>query len=402
MSKKQRNASRSAQRASLLALAKSVRVPSQTDVCVVGGGAAGLVASIVAAEHGARVVVLEQAPECGRSILATGNGRCNFANRTLDPKLFNDPSFVRHACGTTWLDDVLDFFRNCGLAWAEEDGGRLYPLSRQASSVRNVLLARARAARVVLAAAREVTQLGRAGDLFEVTWHEMFGTQQYGSLRAQTLVVATGGLAELPLGDLGLTTTPISPILCPLACKGPLLDVLDGRRVRASATLLRNDHVVLKESGEVLFRPYGLSGIVVFNLSRHSLPDDKIVLDLMPTLPIQDALALASFALDGILDPVIAHALFSVTKDAREAVMLAKSLCYTVEGPAETSRAQVHRGGIVTNQLRPHNLEAKEIPRLFVCGEAVDVDGPCGGYNLAWAWKSGLVAGLAASEGLKS
>ena len=114
---KRRSPSRAKQRAALEREAAGVRVPPQADVCVVGGGAAGLAASIVAAERGARVVVLERELACGRTILATGNGRCNFANTHLDPSRYNEPGFVAATCGDRWLDDVLGFLEAWGLAW---------------------------------------------------------------------------------------------------------------------------------------------------------------------------------------------------------------------------------------------------------------------------------------------
>ena len=154
MARKARRTSRSQAREEALAAAAAVRVPGRCDVCVIGGGASGLAAAIASAEAGASVTVLERAPECGRKILATGNGRCNFSNARLDWGRYNDPGFVEAVCGPGFGEDVLAFFEECGLAWVEEEGGRLYPLSRQAASVREVLLARAQRAGVALAPAR--------------------------------------------------------------------------------------------------------------------------------------------------------------------------------------------------------------------------------------------------------
>ena len=146
---------RTRERERLLADAARVELPRHADVCVIGGGAAGLVAAIAAREAGARVVVLERDLACGRTILATGNGRCNFCNVALEPEHYNHPDLAAAVMGepAEALEDVLGFFRGCGLAWAEEDG-RLYPRSRQAASVRNVLLARCWRDGVTLAPAR--------------------------------------------------------------------------------------------------------------------------------------------------------------------------------------------------------------------------------------------------------
>ena len=365
-------------------------VPERCDVCVVGGGAAGLAAAIAAAEDGASVVVLERSAECGRTILATGNGRCNFSNARLAWERYNDPAFVEAVCGPGFGQDVLSFFEECGLAWAEEEGGRLYPLSRQAASVREVLLGHAARSGVALAAAREVTGLARGNDCWQVSYEGVSS----GLLAARSVVLSVGGGEEL-LRTTGLACAPFEPVLCSLACEateGVSLDALDGRRAHATARLLRDGTEIAHETGEVLFRTYGLSGIAVFDLSRFSRPGDVIALDL--TCGIDEAratrLVKQAGSCAGLLDPVIARELGDSLKSTRD-------LRFVVSGPAEPQRAQVTRGGLATRQFDPATLEAHDLPGLFACGEALDVDGACGGFNLAWAWKSGLVAGQAAA-----
>ncbi len=393
-----RKITRTTRKAELIQAASRVRMPAFCDVCVVGGGAAGLVAAIIAAEQGARTVVVERDLECGRTILATGNGRCNLANTHLDPKLYNDPAFVRAVVGKSWLNDILDFFASCGLAWAEEDEGRLYPLSRQAASVRNVLLRRATASGVVLAPARAATRVARDGSAFYVAFTEQWPRGGDGELRAKSVVVALGGTAPTITAGLGLDTLAPTPLLCPLACTGPALESLDGRRARVHMQLRRHDKIIAQQDGEVLFRDYGLSGIATFNLSRFARRGDTIVLDLIPTLSSKEANELARVTLDGILDPAIARALMRHAGSIPNAIELAKELTYTVGGTTETAHAQVSRGGLSARQFLPATLEANDAPGLFACGEALNVDGPCGGFNLAWAWKSGMVAGDAVAR----
>ena len=390
-------AQRARRRAELLKRAASVVVPAQTDVCIVGGGAAGLVAAIHAAEYGAHTVVLERDAECGRTILATGNGRCNFANTSLNPALFNHPEFVEAVCGNSWLADVLSFFESCGLAWEEEEEGRLYPLSRQAASVRNILLTRAQTAGVTLAPARDVRRIRRTADGLDITYCCEFKKPDDAHLHAHSLIIATGG-GSTTLLDLGIPEKPATPALCPLACDGPLLTELDGRRVRVRARLERKGCVLLEERGEVLFRAYGLSGIVIFNFSRHARPNDTIVLDLLPGIDDTRASKLGRTTLDGLLDPAISQALLASSGSRERALTQARALTYRVLGPAEGGQAQLTRGGLAVEAFDPTSLQLATDEHIGACGEALDIDGPCGGFNLAWAWKSGMVAGTAAAR----
>ena len=391
MARRARRTSRSQAREEALAAAAAVRVPGRCDVCVIGGGASGLAAAIASAEAGASATVLERAPECGRKILATGNGRCNFSNARLDWGRYNDPGFVEAVCGPGFGEDVLALFEECGLAWVEEEGGRLYPLSRQATSVREVLLARAQRAGVALAPAREATGIEREGDGWRVTYEGVSS----GCVVVRSVVLSVGG-GEGLARSLGLESRPFEPVLCSLACEAPegvSLSALDGRRAHVLARLLRKGAEVARETGEVLFRDYGLSGIAVFDLSRWARPDDVITLDL--TCGLSEACARrlveAAGGCSGLLDPVI-------SAELKGSLDIARDLRLVVLGPAEPQRAQVTRGGLLTAQFDPATLEARELPGLFACGEALDVDGACGGFNLAWAWKSGLVAGLAATR----
>ena len=404
---------RARERERLEAAAAAVEVPARADVCVIGGGAAGLAAAIVAAEAGAHVVVLERSLECGRTILATGNGRCNFCNTRLDASNYNHPEFVSAVMGAPEdaLEQILAFWSASGLSWAEEDG-RLYPLSRQAASVRNVLLARANAAGVVLAAGREVTGATRTSGDWHVSARQSWDDDIV-SLEADALVLASGGATGALADALGLARVPESPVLCGIAAQGPvpgMLERLSGRRVHALATLTRGGRVVHREAGEVLFRDYGLSGIVSFNLSRHARTGDLVELDLAPEVDARTVDELVArrpgqaHALDGILDPIIAAELIELAGGAHVSGLawrvapLVKGLPLRVTGLADEAHAQVTRGGVDVTQIDARTLAACTAPGLFTCGEALDVDGACGGFNLAWAWASGMLAGSSAAR----
>lgn len=395
---------RQAAQAQRIKQAQAFLMPDHIDVAIVGGGAAGLCAAIAAAEAlgaNTRVVVFEKALESGRTILATGGGRCNFTNADLSFKNFSHPEFVQAVCKDrdTFLADILAFFRSSGLAWATEDEGRMYPLTRQASSIQSLLLKRAQKAGVKFALGREVTSVKLHHNGFTVTFQECFAGEKTYKVHASTVILATGGLTTTKLAEsLQLQTTSLRPGLCALTCTPEPPANLDGKRIRAHATLLRDSNVLKHESGELLFRPFGLSGIMIFNLSRTALPGDILEIDLLPQLTDEEvAAAIEAHTTDGLLDPQIA-AYLSVSNSVEATVAKAHGMVFTVTGTSSKVVPQVCVGGISVEQVSTDTLETRSIPGLFIAGEALDIDAQCGGFNLSWAWKSGMVAGLAAAK----
>ena len=397
-----RTPSRLARERELAARARAVELPRVADVVVLGAGASGLAAAITAAESGASVVAVERSLECGRSILATGGGRCNLANASLSAERYHNPDFVSAVCGESFLEDVLGFFSDCGLAVAEEEDGRLYPVTREASSVREVLVSRALKASVTFACGREATAVTEDGGSFDLDLAPTFEGGRRELLGARAIVIATGGGCDAPAKCLGLPVVSPRPALCPLACEGLDFSALDGRRARASARLARDGATIARETGELLFRPYGISGIVSFDLSRNALPGDRVMLDLLPEVDVETARELAAHGgTAGLLDDALAAQLGRHGKAAGDVVARAKAIELLVTGAADERRAQVTAGGIDVGALDTSTLECRGVPRAFACGEAVDVDGACGGFNLAWAWKSGIVAGASAAHSVR-
>ena len=395
---------RQAAQAQRIKQAQAFMVPDNINVAILGGGAAGLCAAITAAEAlGAnkRVIVFEKALESGRTILATGGGRCNFANADLSFENFSHPEFVQAVCRDkdTFLADILTFFRSSGLAWATEDEGRMYPLTRQASSIQSLLLKRAQKAGVQFALGREVTSVKSQHNSFIVAFKECFAGEKTYEIHASAVVLATGGLTTTKLAEsFQLQTTSLRPGLCALTCTPQPPTGLDGKRVRAHATLVRNGAVLKEESGELLFRSFGLSGIMIFNLSRTALPGDVLEIDLLPQLTEEEvAAAVEAHTTDGLLDPQIA-AYLGANDSVKVTVAKAHKITFTVTGTSSKVVPQVCIGGISIDQVDTNALEAHGVPGLFIAGESLDIDAQCGGFNLSWAWKSGMVAGLAAAK----
>ena len=307
-----------------------------------------------------------------------------------------------------------------GLEWREEAEGRLYPLANKASSVLDVLRGAARVLGVEERCGCAVAQVeppasyGGKGKRF--TLHVADGSFE----RADAVIVACGGrTARMMLPD-GFAYAEPQPVLGPLATEAHLTRQLDNIRVRGVARLLRDGEEVARESGEVLFRKYGLSGIAVFNLSRFARAGDVIELDVLPSVAQRDAesyafrryetLALLHGGgltcgdyLRGLVLPQVARTVLKEIGFDEDAVLTCrqataiigafKNLRFAVGGVADERQCQVHRGGFSVQEFDARTMQARTLPGLFLAGEALDVDAPCGGYNLHWAWASGMLAG---------
>lgn len=428
------------------------------DVLVIGGGASGLAAAITAARAGARTCILERDVETGLSILATGNGRCNVSNSRLDAHRYRHPDTVREIFGSTPERDVTAFLESAGIVTAEEDEGRLYPMSRRADSVRDALLNTCRREGVAVMACAEPKRhsTGPTG-LHEFTVDQARlplahkpGRDEKARIRnarkalaaadrldrkmfARAVVLACGGTSGASCEVLNLPHIAEAPVLCPIACTLPLSDGnetggrnllqgLDGLRVECMLTLMRDGAAVAFEQGEVLFRPYGISGISAFNLSRRIEAGDQIELDLFPEMNEQSLARLLARRAEMIggfdgsprwFDGLLARPLAALVCDAiagaerplgRAASMLHRIPLYAT-GTTEHAQAQVRRGGIPLSAMELDTLAVRPInsdentPQapIYACGEAVDMDADCGGYNLAWAWLTGIRAGAGAA-----
>ena len=407
-------------------------------IVIIGGGAAGLAAGIAAAwkarEAGAlaSVRIFEADDRVGRSILATGNGRCNFSNAEVGPADYFGASFVEPALealeqAAFWPasegeNAVLSFFEALGLAWREEGEGRLYPITGKASTVLDVLRATAFALGVQECCGmrvRAVEPPREAGKPFTLRMED--GAFQ----RAQAVICACGGKVARALLPSSLGFAALQPVLGPLKTDVRDIRALDNIRVRCAASVERDKQTIAVERGEVLFRKYGVSGIAIFNLSRFAQAGDEVVVDLLPDLSrmeLQELLnqraaslqalsnktATCEDVLRGLVLPLVGEALLSCLKlkpsdlatphNMHRASCVLKRLRLKVEGPGDVKQCQVHRGGFLCDEFDPITMECRSIPGLYAAGEMLNVDGPCGGYNLHWAWSSGLLAGISAVE----
>ena len=389
-------------------------------VVVVGGGASGLAAAISAARAGARVAVFERGGEVGKPVLKTGNGRCNLTNTRMDPSCFNDPAFVSGILSQYGTARVRSWFEDMGLLTREEREGRVYPLSNMAATVVDVLRLECRRAGVLLCPNMDASQILLSGNSPSVLLSD-------NTVQACDAVVAATGGGSCLLASCGHSIVALRPVLCSLACGTRAIEGLANLRARCEVKAFHPGQPAPFASlrGEVLFRDYGLSGIVIFDMSRLVIAGDEISLDFLPgvSFAVLEAslarraaraqagdslgdvlcgmlpsklgaavLRMAGYAPDILLgacgvQPAPWHAIACAIKDFR----------MEVDGVGDAEHAQVTRGGACTDEFDPLTMASRICPGIFACGETLDVDGACGGYNLHWAWASGIAAGTSAA-----
>lgn len=373
-------------------------------VAVIGGGAGGLCAAIAAGRAGADVVIFEQANRVGKKLLKTGNGRCNLSNMEVTPDDYNHPDFVEPTLREYFCEELLDFFGSLGLWTVTDEEGRVYPRSDTAASVLDVLRLECEEMEVGERCSMEITGIAPQG-------HGFYLTARTGeTFFVDRVIVATGGGTSL-LRPLGHKMVPFSPILCPLKTDAESIRGLTGLRCTCRAELIRRGKSVYAEDGEILFRDFGVSGILALNLSRHALPGDTLSLDLLPELSFDDLKTRLQqqrmrrgFDADlftGIFHRRLGEAIARRAKsdDPAELARIIKDYRLSVLGPGDTQHAQVTRGGADIAEFDPETMESRRVPGLYAVGEALDIDGACGGYNLHWAFASGLRAGRSAARG---
>ena len=396
-------------------------------VIIIGAGASGMMAALTAAETpGRRVLLLERQQRAGRKLLATGNGRCNLTNTGAAIENYHgaDRDFAAPALSAFPPAAALDFFHGLGLVTAEEYGGRVYPLSNSANSVLDVLRFALDARSVELRPACPARAIRREGAGFAVeTDHE--------TLHADKLIVACGGAAGAKLGGvsdgyellgmLGHRRTALYPSLVQILTAPDYPRALKGVRADCALRLLAGGDVLGESAGELQFTETGVSGPAAFDLSRQAAVGGKgltLSADFFRDYPREAVLALlrarrenlpelpASELLTGMLHNRLGRMLVKYARIDQNAKLrevsdaalgdlarAAKDFRLDVRGTEGFDNAQVTAGGVKTSGFNPDPLESWFVPGLFACGEVLDVDGDCGGYNLQWAWASGRLAG---------
>lgn len=395
------------------------------DLAIIGGGASGMAAAIAASHLGDSVLLLEKSPALGRKIAASGNGRCNLMNLN-PPVYFGDTSFAIKVIEHYPACKLKSFWESLGLILSHDSEGRVYPCTFHSGTVLDALKTALRRTGVEIRLQTAVFAIRHSGSIFSL---DLNGE----TVLSRRVLIATGGAASSRLGgsfsgyelleSFGHHITRIKPALCPIITDKKSISGLSGTRVRCSIALFDSRHRKLcLQNGEVLFTDYGISGICAMQCARF-IDDDSymIELDLSQQLSMNrsDVTRLIfmrrekfseltpEYLLNGILVPRLSYAVLkqagidlknklvgNLSDDELKAVV--QYLCaYSlhVTGVRGLEDAQVTAGGAQCSEFSATTLESKLVPRLHVSGELLDVDGDCGGFNLMFAFTSGILAG---------
>lgn len=405
------------------------------EIVVVGGGAAGMMAAISAAEKGSHVTLLEPNERLGKKLNITGKGRCNVTNDAgLEELLANTPKngkFLYSAFSRFDGRDAKAFFESLGVPLKTERGNRVFPVSDRAFDISGALERRLKALKVVLRRDRAVSLDIRGGAIHGVNGEK-------GAYPAKAVILATGGVSYPATGstgeghrmaaEAGHTVTPLQGSLVPLREQGNDCARMQGLSLRnVSLTVFENEKKIYTDFGELLFTHFGLSGPLILSASAHMRRFEKktyrVEIDLKPALDEQqlDKRLLSDFTKYANCDfcnalyDLLPQKLISVVversgipphqkvheitrEQRRELLRVLKHFSVPIAGLRPVTDAIVTSGGVKVGEIDPKTMESKIVKGLYFAGELIDVDAYTGGFNLQIAWATGRTAGFAAAE----
>ncbi len=397
------------------------------DVVVIGGGSAGMVSAITAAERKKDVLLLEKSEKVGRKILASGNGRCNLMN-TGTPRYFGDPSFAGNVLRYCPYQDITRFFHYYGLVLSEENDGRVYPASFQSASVVSVLKTAMKISGVHVLTGSHVIHTTSDGRQFHIM------TEKGTAYTSDKLIIACGGAAQNKIGgtydgykmlqSFGHTIITPMPALVPLETDKKSISGLSGTRIKCHVSLYGGRVLLCDEKGELLFTDYGVSGICIMQCGRFvDGKNNYLLLNLLENAFDNETSALTELSrrktifrdcspvclLEGILPSKLSYAVLKqagiplrgetadklTDADIRNIVRTAFHYHISITGTRGFDFAQVTSGGADCSEFDPSSMSSHITQGLHAAGEVLNVDGDCGGFNLMFAFSSGILAGKA-------
>lgn len=405
-------------------------------IFVIGGGASGMMAALIARYNGADVTILERNPRVGKKILATGNGRCNYTNVNVNVKCYHgkNPDFIHGALSAFDVSKTMGFFEKLGIAPRVEEQGKVFPMSGQASSILDVLFYELKQTGVEILCNAFVKEIRKTKQGFTLV------LEDGRVLEGDKVILACGGKAMPSSGSdgngydlakrLGHKIVDIFPALVQLKLEGDFFKQIEGVKFVGTAEVLSGGKTLAKDRGDILFGNYGVSGPPILQISRKAgelIKDNKeavlriSIVDNMTQSELNGFLEKRfkympekslDFCLVGFINKRLIPVLLkqACIKDIRKPVRelsandrrkIANILTdwrFKITGTKSWPSAQVTAGGVDTDQVNPFTMESTLVKGLYFCGEILDIDGACGGFNLQWAWSSGYVAGKSAAQ----
>ena len=395
------------------------------DAVIIGAGASGLMCAIAAKRKNPslKIAIIEKNDRVGKKLLSTGNGRCNLTNENVSVSRYvgSADKLLSAVLKKYNTEMLVEYFKSLGLQTSKDSEGRYYPLSRQASTVLDMLRFNCEEKGVNIFCGETIKSVRKQKSFLIKTEQNEF--------EAGKLVIAAGSKAAPKLGgngsaadilkNFGHRFTPFSPALCPVKTRSDVLKSLKGLRANGTVTLLRNNKAVRTEAGDIQFNEDNLSGICVFNLSLFTSHDCFIAVDLLPDISNTELYNIllsnkerfskqtADNIFTGILQKRLAQAVLksayvkdfsrpcSALSDSelKKAADKAKQMIFAVTENAGFDRAQACKGGVAGEEINPETMQSNVTKNLYICGEAIDACGECGGYNLHFAFACGIIAG---------
>ncbi|MRR30228.1 aminoacetone oxidase family FAD-binding enzyme [bacterium] len=402
----------------------------ENPITIIGAGPAGITAALFAAKSGKKVRLIDGNEQVGRKLLVTGSGRANLTNQRMDAR--------RYTCAdTAWMDtllkrfghtDLITFLREIGVLTFSTSDGWSYPISESAQTVVESFAQALRQANVELVLNTKVTAIQKFKEEFNLD------LSTGATLSTERLIVASGGKAYPTLGSrgelfaslksLGHSINPLVPALAPVTCDMSPWKALTGLRFDAQASLFENGNLLAETTGNLILTEWGLNGPAVMDLSHHisTRPGSKLELRLNPLFnseaELRDLISRKRCTdtpmrvlLGSVLPPKLPPALLNRTgyamdiavnelndEQIEKVLKLSAAIPFKVTGVRGFEYCQVSAGGVPVSEVDPVNMRSRLVRGLALVGETLDVVGPCGGYNLQFAFSSGAVAGMNANQ----
>ena len=397
-------------------------------ITVIGGGASGLVAAIYAKTSATQVILLERNSDCGKKILATGNGRCNYWNSDQDLKHYNSSNkyLLENIITDENKEEIMNFFNRIGII-PKVKNGYYYPYSNQAVSIKNALITEARRLGVQIYNDTYIDCIRKENNKFIINYNNK-------TIISDSVIVATGSKAAPKTGSDGNgydlvkkffhSVIEVLPALVQLRGEEKYFKDWSGIRSDVKISLYSNDELIKEEEGEIQLTDYGISGICTFNLSRfvsRNLYENKNNYVIINFLPFLEQNKISFFEernelikgrtllefLEGLLNNKLVKVLLNIIninsdrkwqdlkyEEKEKLVEIITNFKLEITGTNSFEQAQVCSGGVPLSEIKIKTMESIYQENLYIVGELLDVDGDCGGYNLSFAWISGMLAGL--------